>query len=184
MGERFTERKFKAWVDGKREYTDGKEQTLKGFDAFDCKTIPAVTIFGDTDFFSYNPSGKFEQEFTPKYKISVDVKTQYKLSDRGFPSGKTGRLCGIIMEDKYIVADFITNDMAQHMRYAVKNTLKYYRTEEYAEESILEYDPQMERERKYGKKQEYEDENPENEKKRKIKELLKQKMKKKGGMEA
>lgn len=90
IGEEFTRLKFKDWVNGKRIYEEGGSRTLRGFDAFDCTTrsLAIPTIHADKEFISYDHLGEFAQEFTPKYKISVDVKSEYKLSDRGFPSGK------------------------------------------------------------------------------------------------
>lgn len=128
LGERFAEQKIKDWKDGKRVYAEGAERTLKGFDAFDCTTrcLAIPTIHTDGGFLSYDPLGEFSQE--------------YKLSDRGFPSGKIGRLHGISIENGYLLADFVTNDRHEHLRYVIKDNLHYAGLDEETTESIIEYD--------------------------------------------
>ena len=141
LGGHFTEQKFKEWKDGKKVYVEGSERVFKGFGAFDCITrcLAIPIIYTDGDFLSYDPLGEFSQRYVPKYKIFVDVKTEYKLSDRGFPSGKTGRLYGISVENGCLVADFVTNDRYEHLRYAIKDNLQYAELNEETIESLIEY---------------------------------------------
>ena len=155
IGEEFTRLKFKDWINGKRVYTEGGRRTLRGFDAFDCTTrsLAIPTVYADKEFISYDHLGEFAQEFTPKYKVSVDVKTEYKLSDRGFPSSKTGHLSGIVLEDGYLLADFITKDRYEHLRYAIKDNLQYVGVDEEPIESIIEFDPEAQGEKERRKQE-------------------------------
>ena len=144
LGERFIEQKFLSWDERKkRVYTDGTSRTLKGFDAFDCQiyslSIPTI-ITKDGNLLKFDPTGEFSQQFIPRYKISVDVKTQYKLSDRGFPSGRTAHLFGLLIEDDGLYADFVTNDRHEHLRFPIQNSLLYAKLDEVPMESVIEYD--------------------------------------------
>lgn len=149
IGEEFTRLKFKDWVNGKRIYEEGGNRTLRGFNAFDCTTrsLAIPTIHADKEFISYDHLGEFAQEFTPQYKISVDLKSEYKLSDRGFPSGKTGHLSGIITEGGYLLADFVTKDRYEHLRYVIKDNLQYAGLDETPTESLIEFDPEAQAEK-------------------------------------
>ena len=141
LGEKFISRKFIGYVDGKRVYAEGTEQTLKGFNAFDCQTrsLAIPTIHTDRGFLSYDHLGEFAQDFIPKYKISVDVKAEYKLSDIGFPGKRTVRLGGLKMKDGSIMADFITADRYEHLIYPIKDAISYVGINEDVPETKVEF---------------------------------------------
>lgn len=141
LGEQFTSQRFLGWKDGKRVYTDGSVCTLRGFNAFDFQTraLSIPVIFTDLGFVLYDPSGEFPQEFIPKYKISVDVESEYKLSDKGFPSSKTAHLCGLVKDDECLIADFVAGDRYEHLRYVVKDNVKYVGLDEELNETLIEY---------------------------------------------
>ena len=141
LGEQFTSQRFLGWKDGKRVYTDGSVCTLRGFNAFGCqtRTLSIPVIFTDLGFISYDPLGEFSQEFIPKYKISVDVETECKLSDKGFPSSKTAHLCGLVKDDECLIADFVAGDRYEHLRYVIKDNVKYVGLDEEPNETLIEY---------------------------------------------
>lgn len=141
LGETFIPRKFVKWANGKRVYENEKEKVLTGFFAYDCNTrcLAIPTIYTPSGFYSYDPEGEFSQEFTPKYKISLDVKSEYKLSEAGFPGNRTVRLGGLVYENGAIYADFITRDRAEHLRYPIYDTIQYAEIAETSHESRLEY---------------------------------------------
>lgn len=149
IGEQFIEQKYKGCTDGIKEYIDGSEQILKGFHAFDSQTgaLSIPTILTDTSFLSFDPSGVFQQGFIPRYRVSVDVKTECKLSDRGFPSNKTGRLYGLSKEGEYLLADFVTNDRYEHLMYVIKDNIQYTRLDKEISETIIEYDNNAQKKR-------------------------------------
>lgn len=177
IGEKFTERKFKEWEKDKRVYADGAERTLKGFNAqvFVTKSLAIPTIVTNDNFLEYDVTGEFLQQFTPKYKIIVDVNTKYKLSDRGFPSEKTGILFGIIKQGENLLADFIAGDRYEHIYYTIKDNIKYADSTQQGEQTIIEYDPLADKNRKT---QPTEQREIKQNKKKSIKDLIKSKIRK------
>lgn len=149
LGEQFREQKFKEWIEGERVYEEGQERTLKGFNAaeYQTRSLSIPTMHTDSGFLSYDYLGEFSQEYIPKYKILVDVKSEYKLSDRGFPGGRSVRLNGLKKEGKHLLADFVTSDRAEHLKYAIKDTLQYAGVDETPIEFYPEYDQEADKER-------------------------------------
>jgi len=141
LGEEFIRLKFVGWVDGKRTYKEEKPVILDGFNAFDCTTrcLSIPTIHSSGGFLSYDPEGEFSQEFTPKFVISLDVKTVQKLSDIGFPGSRKARLCGLKSEKGCLFADFVTTDRSEHLIYQIKDTINYANIGEPVSETMVEY---------------------------------------------
>ena len=130
LGEEFNAQKFVDWRQQKRIYIqEEQKRRLKGFSAFDCNTrcLSIPILYTQNGFVSYDPLGELPQEYIPKYKINIDVKTEQKLSDIGFPSGKTARLYGLIHE---------------HIRHVIADKIQYAAIHEEPMLSVIEYDPE------------------------------------------
>ena len=128
LGETFITQKFLEWKEGKRVYISGTQKTLTGFFANElntrCLAIP--TIITNSGLFSYDDTGEFEQEFIPKYKISVELKRKCKLSEIGFPGNRIAHLCGLSTKNGKLYADFVTKDRYEHLLYEIKDNIYYY----------------------------------------------------------
>ena len=143
LGENFIERKFVTWENGKRIYKDGENFGLYGFDkGLFSSSIIAIPLSSYQKFFSYDESGRFSQEYVPKYKISVDLDTVYKLSDIGFPSGKKAHLYGLFKKDNSLYAKFVTTDRYEHLRYRIKDTIQYAGLDEEPVQTQIIYEPE------------------------------------------
>lgn len=144
LGEIFTERTFVAWENGKRVYKDGDAICFRGFHASEyqtrCLSIPC--IYADKGFREYDALGEWCQEYFPKYKISIDVRSTYKLSEIGFPSGRTARLFGIEKKGDSLFADFVTSDRYEHLKYRIKNLVQYAELDEEPAETKIIYEPE------------------------------------------
>ena len=150
LGENFIERKFVTWENDKRIYKDGENFGLYGFDkglySSSIRAIPLSSyqkcLYGNIHFLSYDASGRFSQEYLPKYKISVDLDTVYKLSDIGFPSGKKAHLYGLFKKDNSLYAEFVTTDRYEHLRYRIKDTIQYAGLDEEPLQTQIIYEPE------------------------------------------
>ena len=141
LGEKFTVRKFIDWQDGKRIYEDAGEAILRGFDAFDCQTksLSIPNMHTTAGFLEYDHTGEFPQQYIPKYKISVDVKSQYKLSDIGFPGKRTVRLSGLKIDNGSVMAEFVTSDRYEHLFYPIRDIIHYARMDDDVIETQIEF---------------------------------------------
>lgn len=151
LGEQFEKLKFKDWVDGKRVYEEAGTDTLKGFETFPCQTrsLSIPTIFSKSGrILQYDPTGEFGQEFIPKYKINLDVETVGRLAEKGFPSGRAGRLEGLIIENDCLMASFILNERHEHIRYAIDDNIIYGKVNENVELSKVVFNKDKEKSRR------------------------------------
>lgn len=136
LGERFVPLKFVDWVDGKRVYETGTtEKVLQGF----WKSLFNPDIFAEGSIYSYDPTEKFGKGYEPKYKVSIPFGRTDKLCEMGFPGKRTAKLYGIVLKDGVVMADFVTTDRHEHLRYPIKDNLLYCELDDTVEETQIEY---------------------------------------------
>lgn len=147
LGEEFTVRHFKDWVDGKRVYVNGPAKTLTGFSkGLFTPTIYAKNVFatsaykGHTEFLEYDPEGEYGQNFFPKYKVSLDIGHEDKLCNMGFPGGRKAFLYGLKFEKGTVMAEFVTTDRHEHLYYAIKSKVYYAALDEEPKVTVVKYD--------------------------------------------
>lgn len=140
LGESFIKLKFKEWVAGKRVYVEDRETTLNGFSAFDFKTrsLSIPIIYTPNGFCQYDHSGEFGQEFKPKYKIMIDL-WEKKLCDAGFPGKRTVKVQGLHYENGMFFVELVTTDKYEHLRFPIKDNIKYALLNEEVETTNIEY---------------------------------------------
>lgn len=141
LGESFIERKFAGWENKKRVYRDGDTRKLLGFNAgeYMTRSLSIPTIYAGLEdgsrvsgLISYDPAEEFSQDFVPRYKLSLDVKTERPLSDYGLKAKRIVRVCGLAYEDGVIKVDFVTTkDHCEHLRFPIDaGKLKYASVDE------------------------------------------------------
>ena len=150
LGETFKTKMFCDWKDGQRVYKDGFDATLLGFSAgeYDTRFLSIPLMHTDKGFFQYDDKREYNQEFTPKYKIELDVKSVHPLEHWGFSSKKAARLSGLTLQNDILYAEFITADRNEHISCPIKGTLKYYELNEEIEELKVAYKKLTKREEK------------------------------------
>lgn len=135
LGEEFTERKFKEWVNGERVYIDGHKRKLVGF----TNGLFHPDYFTEDVIIEYDPSGKWGQGFIAKYKISVPIGQTGKLSEMGFPGNRKAKLYGLCIKGGMTMAEFITTDRYEHLYYPIEDQLQYSLVDEEAVETEIKY---------------------------------------------
>ena len=143
LGLSFVPKKFKDWVDGKRVYEDANFKVdLEGFFAMDFgdnSSLSIPDIFTNSGFYKYDHKGEFGQEFVPRYKINLDVKTEKPLCDFGFPGKRKVRVCGLVIREGILCVNFVTRDRYEHLYYPIKNNIDYAALDKEPKEIKLVY---------------------------------------------
>jgi len=127
LGEEFMVKKFAGWENKKRTYCDERIRELSGFDAIELETrflsIPIIHAGheGDRKFVQYDPLGECSQEFEPRFKLNLDMKTERPLSDYGLRSKRSVKVSGLVFIDGEVLVDFVTiKDYHEHFRYPIE----------------------------------------------------------------
>lgn len=135
LGEEFAEQKYVCWENGKRIYKEGEKRILKGFD----KGLYNPTINANGKFLTYDATGENSQDFIPKYKVSIPLGKQAKLSEMGFPGSRSVKLFGICLKEGKVTAEFVTTDRYEQLFYPIKDNLNYANIDEPVMETSIEY---------------------------------------------